>query len=606
MRFHAHDRILEILVGSNLYPGPDVSIRELVQNAWDAIELRRAYGDGVGGRIVVRYSKSERYFEVEDDGIGMSEQDMEDSFLAVGSDKLEVLGAAGQAGEQVAIFGIGVLSVFLVARSLEVRTRKFSQEQGLRLRIEGLEDERDPETIPLDQIGTTIHVQVRDDAPFNVAEIPEAVRKYARHLTGIFIEDVDSGERTETQEAWDTEGLLDVSTLPDDGRAREGRLGFLRTLTEDTPVVSNRLTLCNVGFLVESGAIDLLQSNPMGFAGEVDLHAAALTVVMARERFQRDTKWADLGHGLLDAFEQRALEALDSGFLANGGGFDAPEVRRALSAWHWALREASILVDLKSAVQERILTTVPFPLAGRSGQTSLRAAVERLPAPRLYFRRVGSPAYMSRVIDDEGLPINLSEEIQYGIRVGALRARGFPVIETGVFNMTWQTPQQPQPVTYGVDEVQIVIDCLSATGVTVMDISQAPDEDLDFASYERLPVLRQILNIGGTQLRLARVPESERRVIVDPSGVRYLNVANPRIERLLKVLPEAISNPLKRRMLRVYLGLETFDLTEARNTLLSLLEEDNLDSMAQVHTSVLTQGATKRAIERLLSEQETA
>ncbi len=606
MRFHAHNRILEILVGSNLYSGPDVSIRELVQNAWDAIELRRAYGDGAGGRIVVRYSRSGRYFEVEDDGIGMSERDLEDSFLAVGSDKLEVLGAAGQAGEQVAIFGIGVLSVFLVARSLEVKTRKVSEAQGLRLRIEGLEDERDPEPIPLDRVGTTIHVQVRDDAAFDVADIPEAVYKYARHVTGIFIEDMDTGERTETQETWDTDDLLDVSTLPDDGCAREGRLGFLRTLTEETPVVSNRFTLCNVGFLVESGAVDLLQINPMGFAGEVDLHADALTVVMARERFQRDTKWIDLGRGLLDAFEQRALRALDSGFLSIDGGFDPPEVRRVLSAWHWALREAPVLENLKAAVRERILNTMAFPLAGSDRQTSLSAAIDRLPAPRLYFRRVGSPAYMSRQIDDEGLPINLSEEVQYGMRVGALRARGFPVIETNTFNMTWQIAQQPQPMTYGVDEVQIILDCLSASGVAVMDVSQAPEEDLDFASYERLPVLRQILNIGGAQLRLARVPESGRRVVTDPSGVRYLNVANPRIERLLTVLPEAISNPLKRRLLRVYLGLETFDLTEARDTLLSLLGEDNLGLMAQVHTSVLTQGATKRAIDRLLSEQETA
>jgi HSP90 family molecular chaperone len=222
MRFHAHDRILEILVGSNLYPGPDVSIRELVQNAWDAIELRRAYGDGEGGQIIVRYSRSGSYFEVEDDGIGMSEEDLEDSFLAVGSDKLEVLGAAGQAGEQVAIFGIGVLSVFLVARSLEVKTRKFSEAQGLRLHIEDLKDERDPEPISLDRVGTTLHIQVRDDVPFDVAEIPEAVCKYARHLTDIFIEDVDSGERTETQETWDTDALLDVSTLPEDGRVREG------------------------------------------------------------------------------------------------------------------------------------------------------------------------------------------------------------------------------------------------------------------------------------------------------------------------------------------------------------------------------------------------
>jgi hypothetical protein len=40
--FVANARLLQLLVGSNLYPTPDVCVRELLQNAWDAIELRRA------------------------------------------------------------------------------------------------------------------------------------------------------------------------------------------------------------------------------------------------------------------------------------------------------------------------------------------------------------------------------------------------------------------------------------------------------------------------------------------------------------------------------------------------------------------------------------
>jgi hypothetical protein len=37
----------------------------------------------------------------------------------------------------------------------------------------------------------------------------------------------------------------------------------------------------------------------MGFGGELDLHANALSVAMARERFQRDDKWTELGRDLL-------------------------------------------------------------------------------------------------------------------------------------------------------------------------------------------------------------------------------------------------------------------------------------------------------------------
>lgn len=606
MRFHADDRLLELLVGSNLYPSPDVCLRELVQNAWDAIELRRASGEEVEGHIVVRYSMAGRYFEVEDNGIGMNAHDIEESFLSVGRDKLEALGTAGQAGEQIAFFGIGVLSVFLVAESIEVETRKVSEERGLKLRIESLKDERDPEEVPRVSVGTNVRVEVREGAPFELAGVPDAVRNYARHVRGVFVEDVDTGRQVETEEQWDTEGLLGVGWLNDDERVRDGRVGFLSTLTNDQPVVSNRFTLCNGGFLVESNALDLLHINPLGFAGELDLHANALSVVMARERFQRNDRWLDLGRSLVDDLEGRALVALDSGFLSDDSGLEPAQVRRCLFIWHSALRDAQAFDDLKAAVRKRIMETLPFPLAGTTRTETLAGVLERLPEPRLYFRRVGGPEYRSRQIDDEGLPINLNEEIQYGIRVGALRARGFPVIETSVFYATWQTYQQAQPHTVSVDEVQVIIDCLGSSGVTLMDVSQAPDTDLDFDDFERLPVLRRVLNVGGEQLRLASVPESSRRVVNDPSGVRYLNVDSPGVRRLLTVLPDAIANPLKRRLLRVYLGLESFEFAEARNTLLELLEDKNLALSAQVQTSVLTKGATRRVIERLLAEQEKA
>jgi molecular chaperone HtpG len=121
-RFTAHPRLLQTLVGSNIYPSADVCVRELLQNAWDAIVWRRERADGAGGRITVRFSQGERWFEVEDDGIGMNRFDMEASFLQVGRDKIEALGADARPNDQIAFFGIGVLSVFLVAESIEIAT----------------------------------------------------------------------------------------------------------------------------------------------------------------------------------------------------------------------------------------------------------------------------------------------------------------------------------------------------------------------------------------------------------------------------------------------------------------------------------------------------
>ena len=603
--FKANARLLRLLVGSNLYPTPDVCVRELLQNAWDAIELRRASGDGSGGSIVVRFSAAERWFEVEDDGIGMSREDVKASFLSVGSDKLEALGAKGQAGEQVAFFGIGVLSVFLVASRAELVTRKASEEQGVRLGIDGLEEsDVEIEAVERGSVGTTVRVWIGSETPFDPSSVPEAVRKYARHVPGIVVEEVDSESRSNLDEVWDTEGLLGTFPAPEQERIREGRLGFLKTLTDETPVVSNTITLCNGGFLVEAGATDLLPINPLGFGGEIDLHANALSVVMARERFQRDDKWAALGQEMLGVFENKAIEALSSGFLANSGGFDPPEVRRCLLVWYWALRGISLLDKLREAVKERVLSTVPFQSAGSDRRTSIKDALNGLPEPRLYYRRVGGPTYMSRQIEDEGLPISFNEEIGHTIRVGALRARGFEVLETAYFPFTWQLPGQPSPVTNQLDEYQVIHECLIGSGKDVLEVGQAPESDLNLDGLEKLPALRKVLDVGGGELRLASVPGSTRRVVVDPSGVRYLNVDHPRVRRLLSALPDAVSNPLKRRLLRVYLGLETFSVIEARNSLLEMLEDDNLALMAQSETSVLTGRAVRRKIDQLLAQQE--
>jgi len=117
----------------------------------------------------------------------MNRHDIEESFLSVGSNKLEVLAVDGQAGEQVAFFGIGVLSVFLVASRAEVSTQKVYEEQGVCLRIEGLgEDEVEiEEGIERGSVGTTVRVWVEHETSFVPGSVPEAVRKYARHVPGI-------------------------------------------------------------------------------------------------------------------------------------------------------------------------------------------------------------------------------------------------------------------------------------------------------------------------------------------------------------------------------------------------------------------------------------
>lgn len=602
MQFEAHPRLLQLLIGSNLYPSEDVVVRELVQNAQDAIEWRRERGDGGGGTILVRFSASKRWLEIVDDGIGMDAHDLEESFLKVGRSKLEALGEEHAPGEQVAFFGIGILSVFLIAESLRVDTRKLHSNKSIAVIFVGIDQEATATDGERDSVGTTVRVALRADVSLDLLRVPEILSTYVRHVQGVRVENVDEGTVADLAETWSIDGLLDVRTVDGIGAVRSGRMGLSPGLRADSGVVGNRLTLCNAGFLVEASALDLLPLPPVGYTGELDVHSSALNIVMARERYQRDASWNNLGKSLADSFVQHAEKALGEGSLRKIDKFDPPPVRRNILIWSQNIPNEEQFSRIHEELNFRLFSTVAFAFAERDA-TSLERVVQTLPGPRLYVRRVGSATQRSRHIDDEGFPVQLVEEIRDSIRVGALRAKGFPVLEAAVLTFTQEVPGAASAAQ--VDEASLAARILQSRNIEVLDITQAPEEDMELGGIERLPILRRVLNVGG-ELRFACVPDSQRRVVTDPSGIRYLNVNNETVRRLLRVIPAAVSNPLKERLLTLYLGLENYQFLESRQRVLELLESENLGALATSETALLTSRVVRAAVDELLLELNAA
>jgi molecular chaperone HtpG len=108
-------RMIELLA-SQIYPSPFALLRENVQNAFDAIMLRRHAGESFHPVINVVIEPTR--IMVSDNGIGMSRQELRDHFWRAGSSSKNTDEA--RAAGVVGTFGIGAMANFGIADRIEV------------------------------------------------------------------------------------------------------------------------------------------------------------------------------------------------------------------------------------------------------------------------------------------------------------------------------------------------------------------------------------------------------------------------------------------------------------------------------------------------------
>ncbi|MEU2449119.1 HSP90 family protein [Streptomyces sp. NPDC012765] len=157
--FQVDLRGLVDLLSHHLYSSPRVYVRELLQNAVDAITARHALEPAAEVRI--RLSASGGRVTIEDSGIGLT-ADEAHSLLATigrsskragGGSDLNEQGLEATRQEFLGQFGIGLLACFVVARQIRVVTRSA----------------RDPHAAPVEWLAT-------DDGSYTVRELPHDAR----------------------------------------------------------------------------------------------------------------------------------------------------------------------------------------------------------------------------------------------------------------------------------------------------------------------------------------------------------------------------------------------------------------------------------------------
>ncbi|MCK5882444.1 MAG: molecular chaperone HtpG [Bacteriovoracaceae bacterium] len=156
-----------------LYSEHDIFLRELVANATDAITKRASLARGLNtelptGKIQVVVSKANKTIEIRDNGLGMTEAEVE-KYLAQlafsgaeefvkklkesGEDKLDIIGK----------FGLGFYSAFMVAGKVEVETLSMTEGATPTLwTCEGDIDYTFGESSK-SEVGTTIRLYLNED-----------------------------------------------------------------------------------------------------------------------------------------------------------------------------------------------------------------------------------------------------------------------------------------------------------------------------------------------------------------------------------------------------------------------------------------------------------
>ena len=110
------------LLSRHIYSSPRVYLRELLQNARDAITARQALDGGGGSIRITPIAPASTEFVLRDDGIGLTADEVAELLATVGrSSKRDIFDLPRQ--DFLGQFGIGLLSCFMVADEIVIRSQ---------------------------------------------------------------------------------------------------------------------------------------------------------------------------------------------------------------------------------------------------------------------------------------------------------------------------------------------------------------------------------------------------------------------------------------------------------------------------------------------------
>lgn len=193
-------RLMDLMINS-IYTHKEIFLREIISNASDAIDklaYRALTDDKVGlsredFKIVITPDMNARTLTVSDNGIGMTQEEMENNLGTIAKSgslqfKKETENEDNAELDIIGQFGVGFYSAFMVADKVSVVSKAYGADTAYRWESEGV-DGYTIEPCEKDSVGTDIVMKIKDDAEdvlyssyLENYQLSQLIKKYSDYI----------------------------------------------------------------------------------------------------------------------------------------------------------------------------------------------------------------------------------------------------------------------------------------------------------------------------------------------------------------------------------------------------------------------------------------
>lgn len=198
-QFKAESKRLMDLMINSIYTNKEIFLRELISNASDAIDKLhyRSLTDknldvsSEDLQIKIELDKEKRTLTIEDNGIGMTKNELEDNLGTIaksGSLKFKEENEKKEDIDIIGQFGVGFYSCFMVSKKVEVISKSVDSEESYVWKSEGI-DGYTIEPSNKDTRGTTIILELKEDTDeekysrfLETFTVQELIKRYSDYI----------------------------------------------------------------------------------------------------------------------------------------------------------------------------------------------------------------------------------------------------------------------------------------------------------------------------------------------------------------------------------------------------------------------------------------